>query len=147
MKTAREVSAGGVVYRRSGAEQADAGGVDIVLASRRTRAGKLVWGLPKGIVDSGEAHEQAAVREVREETGLIAKIEVSLGTLSYFYVWDGTRISKLVHFFLMRATGGDTKDHDHEMEEVEWFPAARAAGQAGYPGERKLIQQALERLS
>jgi 8-oxo-dGTP pyrophosphatase MutT (NUDIX family) len=128
VKTARETSAGGVVYRRLEAEGAPKqGDLEIVLASRRTRAGKLAWGLPKGIIDPGEEAEQTALREVREETGLTAKIEDSLGSLSYFYVWEGTRISKLVHFFLMRATGGDTDDHDDEMEEVRWFPARSAA--------------------
>jgi 8-oxo-dGTP pyrophosphatase MutT (NUDIX family) len=147
VKTAKETSAGGVVYRRLEAEGApQPGELEIVLASRRTRAGKLAWGLPKGIIDPGEEAEQTALREVQEETGLIAKIEDSLGSLSYFYVWEGTRISKLVHFFLMRATGGNTDDHDDEMEEVRWFPARSAARRASYPSERSMIEKALEQL-
>ncbi|HET9250265.1 MAG TPA: NUDIX domain-containing protein, partial [Actinomycetota bacterium] len=62
--TKREVSAGGVVYRRSD------DGIEIVLASRRTRRGQLAWGLAKGGIEGDESMEDAAVREVREETGL-----------------------------------------------------------------------------
>ena len=77
----REVSAGGVVYRRDGED------VEVVLASRRTRRGDLAWGLAKGGIEPGESHEDAAVREVLEETGYTAEIEASLGDTRYFYVW------------------------------------------------------------
>ncbi|HSD48680.1 MAG TPA: NUDIX domain-containing protein, partial [Actinomycetota bacterium] len=72
MQTRREVSAGGVVYRRR------RGRVQVALATRRTRRGDLVWGLPKGAIEPGESAESAAVREVREETGLQARIEHGL---------------------------------------------------------------------
>ena len=114
----------------------------VVLASRRNRAGKLVWGLPKGLVEQGEGPEEAAIREVREETGLLAEIEDSLGDVSYWYVWDEERIRKKVTFFLMRAVGGDPTDHDHEMEEVRWFPFAEALRRAAYRSERETIQKA-----
>ncbi|MGZ4151572.1 MAG: NUDIX domain-containing protein, partial [Actinomycetota bacterium] len=81
-------------------------GVEIALASRRTRRGQLAWGLPKGGIEENEDNRQAAVREVREETGLEAEIEDDLGEIRYFYVWEGVRVRKAVHFFLMRATGG-----------------------------------------
>jgi len=136
----REVSAGGVVFRNTDE------GIDIALASRRTRSGDLVWGLPKGRIDEGETKQLAALREVREETGLEAEIEAPLGRISYVYVWEKTRISKVVHFFLMRATGGDTNDHDDEMEEVRWFAMADAIDSAAYDSERDVIQRAAERL-
>jgi 8-oxo-dGTP pyrophosphatase MutT (NUDIX family) len=135
-----EVSAGGVVYRGAGA------GVEIALAARRTRTGRLVWGLPKGQIDAGESPEAAAVREVREETGLRAEVEASLGDTRYFYVWDGVRIRKLVHMFLLRATGGDVADHDDEMEDVRWYAAAGAVSRAAYRGEREILQRAVGRL-
>ena len=75
--TQREVSAGGVVYRREG------DGIEIVLASRRTRRGDLAWGLAKGGIEPGESREDAAVREVREETGLDATIERALKRAAY----------------------------------------------------------------
>jgi 8-oxo-dGTP pyrophosphatase MutT (NUDIX family) len=141
METRREISAGGVVYRRR------RGKVQIALAARRTRRGDLVWGLAKGAIEPEETPEAAAVREVREETGLHARIEDSLGEIRYFYVWEGVRVRKLVHFFLMRATGGNVIDHDEEMEDVRWFALAEAAKAAAYKGERQVIERAVERLS
>jgi 8-oxo-dGTP pyrophosphatase MutT (NUDIX family) len=140
METRSEVSAGGVVYRRSGA------GVEVILAARRTRRGDLVWGLPKGAIEDGEAAEDAAIREVREEAGLEAEIEAPLGDIRYFYVWEGVRVRKTVHFFLMRATGGDVSQHDREMEDVRWFPPAEAIRTAAYRGEREVLERAAERL-
>ena len=134
----REISAGGVVYRRDGDE------IEIVLASRRTRRGELAWGLAKGGIEDNESPEEAAVREVREETGLLAEIEDSLGETRYFYVWEDVRIRKTVHFFLMRHTGGNIDDRDDEMEEIRWFPLERALKRAAYRGERDVLVRAAE---
>jgi 8-oxo-dGTP pyrophosphatase MutT (NUDIX family) len=136
----KEVSAGGVVYRRDGDE------IEVILASRRTRRGELAWGLAKGGIEEGESLEEAAAREVTEETGIVAEIEGSLGDTRYFYVWEDARIRKTVHFFLMRATGGDTADRDDEMEEVRWFPLERAMKRAAYRGEREVLGRAAELL-
>ncbi|MGH2678912.1 MAG: NUDIX hydrolase [Actinomycetota bacterium] len=138
--TKREISSGGVVYRRAG------GGIEVVLASRRTRRGELAWGLAKGGVEQDESLEDAAVREVREETGLLAEIEASLGETRYFYVWEDVRIRKTVHFFLMRHLGGDIDDRDDEMEEIRWFPLERALKRAAYRGERDVLGRAAELL-
>jgi 8-oxo-dGTP pyrophosphatase MutT (NUDIX family) len=138
--TKREISAGGVVYRRDGEE------IEVVLASRRTRRGELAWGLAKGGIEEAESAEEAAVREVREETGLLAEIEASLGETRYFYVWENVRIRKTVHFFLMRHTGGNVEDRDDEMEEIRWFPLERALKRAAYRGERDVLGRAAEML-
>ena len=138
--TKREISAGGVVYRRDGDE------IEIVLASRRTRRGQLAWGLAKGGIEDDESMEDAAIREVREETGLLAEIEASLGETRYMYVWEDVRIRKTVHFFLMRHTGGDVDDRDDEMEEIRWFPLERALKRAAYRGERDMLARAAEML-
>jgi 8-oxo-dGTP pyrophosphatase MutT (NUDIX family) len=138
--TKREISAGGVVYRRTDDE------IEIVLASRRTRRGELAWGLAKGGIEDEESTEEAAIREVREETGLLAEIEASLGETRYFYVWENVRIRKTVHFFLMRHTGGDIDDRDDEMEEIRWFPLERALKRAAYRGERDVLVRAAELL-
>ncbi len=141
METRSEVSAGGVVFRREG------GNIEIALAARRTRKGDLVWGLPKGGIDEEESHEAAALREVREETGLDAEIEGDLGEIRYFYVWEGVRVRKAVHFYLMRATGGDITAHDDEMEDVRWFPLAGSMRRAAYKGEREILGRAKDRLA
>ena len=140
-ETRTEVSAGGVVYRRR-----DDGKVEILLAARRTRRGDIAWGLAKGGIEDGETIEDAAVREVREETGIDAVIEEPLGDTRYFYVWEEVRIRKTVHFFLMRATGGDVQDRDDEMEEVRWFPLSRGLKRAAYRGEREVLHRAAAKL-
>jgi 8-oxo-dGTP pyrophosphatase MutT (NUDIX family) len=140
VKTRSEVSAGGVVFRRDPE-------LEVALASRRTRRGELAWGLPKGLVEPGEAQETAALREVREETGLEARIEGSLGEINYWYVWDGQRVRKKVSFYLMEATGGDVSLHDHEMEEVRWFPLDEATRAASYKSEQEVLRRAVEALA
>jgi len=129
-----------VVRRRDGA-------VDVALAARRTRKGDLAWGLPKGLVEKGEAPEETAVREVQEETGLVAEIVEPLGDISYWYVWDEERIRKKVTFFLMEAVGGDVSVHDHEMEDVRWFPLQEAGRRASYPSERDVLRRAADALA
>jgi 8-oxo-dGTP pyrophosphatase MutT (NUDIX family) len=140
VKTRREVSAGGVLYRPTAA------GVEILLASRRTRSGDLVWGLPKGLVEKGESPEDTAVREVLEETGFEGKVQDSLGEIGYWYVWEGVRVRKTVHFFLMEAVAGDASRRDREMEEVAWFPLAEVEEAAGFGSEKQVIARARERL-
>ena len=137
MKTRSERSAGGVVFQRTEA------GIEIALAARRTRRGELAWGLPKGLIEPDEEPEQAALREVREETGLLAEIDEDLGSISYFYTWDGVGVRKTVRFFLMHATGGDVADHDHEMEEIRWFPLQAAGKRSTYRSEREVVLKAV----
>ena len=137
MRTRSEHSAGGVVFRRT------VQGAEIALAARRTRRGELAWGLPKGMIEPDEHPDEAALREVREETGLTAEIDDDLGSISYFYRWDDEGVRKSVRFFLMHATGGDVSQHDHEMEEVRWFPVAEAARRTTYRSEREVVEKAV----
>ncbi|MGH2661509.1 MAG: NUDIX hydrolase [Actinomycetota bacterium] len=138
MKTERQVSSGGVLVREG--EQ----GPEVLLASRRTRAGDLVWGLPKGLVEEGERPEDTAVREVQEETGYRGTIRAPLGEISYWFVWEGTRIRKTVHFFLMEDRGEEPGDRDREMEEVRWFPLEEVADIAGFKSEKEILRKAGE---
>lgn len=140
MKTRSEFSAGGVVVKKG------PGGTEVALAARRTKKGDLAWGLPKGLVERGETPDQTALREVEEETGLKAEIVQSLGDISYWFVWGGERVRKKVAFFLMEAAGGDVSLHDHEMEDVQWFPIQKALRRASYPSERDVIRRAAEAL-
>lgn len=136
MKTQHRTSAGGVMVRHS------AEGPEVLLASRRTRKGELVWGLPKGLVEEGESAEDAALREVREETGHSGTIREPLGEVSYWFVWDGARIRKTVHFFLMDHNGEPPGKRDQEMEEVRWYPLTEAAEIAGFKSEKQILRKA-----
>lgn len=131
----RQISAGGVLYRIGET------GPEVALIS--VQEGR-VWALPKGIVEKGEKPEQAALREVGEETGMEGVVVAPLGYVKYFYYShdDDTRYFKLVHFFLMRYLAGKPEDHDWEVEAVEWFPLPEAIKLASYKTERETLQKA-----
>jgi ADP-ribose pyrophosphatase YjhB (NUDIX family) len=136
--TINAVSAGGVVV--NGGE----GDYDVALV---TPSHRRVWCLPKGTLELGESAEAAAVREVREETGLSAEIIEKIDQISYwFYTPARTRVHKIVHFFLMRSLGGDVRDHDQEISEVGLFPLLEAPELLAYRGERGIVEQAIGRL-
>jgi 8-oxo-dGTP pyrophosphatase MutT (NUDIX family) len=99
--------------------------------------------LPKGLVESSESAEQAALREVREETGYQGTVRAPLGDVSYWFVWEGARVRKTVHFFLMDEAG-EAGPRDQEMEEVAWFPLEEAARAAGFRSEKDVIHRAAE---
>ncbi len=136
----RQISAGGVLYRMG------ADGPEVALIS--LKEGR-VWALPKGIMDKGEEPEEAALREVREETGMEGGIVAPLGYIKYFFYSrdDDTRYFKLVHFFLMRYLSGSEEDHDWEVEAVQWFPLPEAMKLASYKTERDILKKAGELLA
>jgi 8-oxo-dGTP pyrophosphatase MutT (NUDIX family) len=115
------------------------GHLQVALAHRRT---PILWALPKGTPDSGETPEETAVRETREETGLDVEIEAPLSSIRYFFVRGTTRFHKTVHFFLMRATGGSTDDHDHEFDEVRWLGIEEALALMTHATERSVVEEA-----
>lgn len=112
------------------------------LIGRTNRRGRLLWSLPKGHLEAGETLEQAAVREVAEETGIHGSIIGSLGIIDFWFVVEGRRVHKTVHHFLMRAIGGELSDDDIEVTEVAWFPLPAIPEQLAYSDERNLLDQA-----
>jgi len=136
-RTEKEFSAGGVVLRD--------GEVALIRPKKRDQDGNAVIALPKGHLDGNETAEQAATREVREETGLEAELIEKLGDVRYFYQRKGRRIFKVVAFFLFEYRAGDVADHDDEIEHAWWWPLERAARELSYPGEREMAARALSR--
>ncbi len=110
------------------------------LIGRLDRRGRLMWSLPKGHVEPGETREQAAIREVAEETGITGQILVPLGAIDFWFVADGRRIHKTVHHFLMERTGGELSADDAEVVEVQWVPLADISGKLAYADERRLME-------
>jgi 8-oxo-dGTP pyrophosphatase MutT (NUDIX family) len=135
-----EVSAGGFVVSSSDPKL-------ICLMARFNRGGKLEWCIPKGHLEGSETKEQAAVREVFEETGLRAEITQSLGEVNYQFIQNGTKISKTVHVFLMKQTGGELSlEHDphNEASELEWVRASELLARLSHSNERRIARVALE---
>ena len=118
-----------------------------VLIGRIDRRGALVWSLPKGHIEEGETAEDTAVREVKEETGIDARVRGPLGTIDYWFVAERKRIHKTVHHFVLTATGGELSDEDVEVTEVAWVPLSELNATLIYSDERKLVRAALEELS
>ncbi|HEY5881765.1 MAG TPA: NUDIX hydrolase [Nakamurella sp.] len=140
-RPADETSAGGLVVRTLGGTSAAA------LIGRLDRRGRLRWSLPKGHVEEGETHEQAAIREVEEETGISGRITARLGSVDYTFVAQGRRIHKRVHHYLMVAVGGELSDADIEVTEVAWVPLDDLSSRLAYAGERRLVRRAVELLA
>ena len=154
----REISSGGVVLReisgtwhvaliepqREGAPSA---------SSSRARS-KATLALPKGLVDPGETAPVTALREVREETGIVAELVAKLADTRYVYVrnWgDGARVFKIVSFYLLRYLSGEIDDVTPEMRiEVKralWIPLSEASRHLMYSNERKVLRLAQDRLA
>jgi 8-oxo-dGTP pyrophosphatase MutT (NUDIX family) len=132
----QDFSAGGVVVRD--------GEVAVIIPRRRGAQGGKVLGLPKGHLDGGESELEAAIREVREETGVEVEPIERLGEVRYTYERRGQPVDKRVVFFLLEYRSGELA-HDHEIEHVKWIPLKEAAGSLTHEGEREMVQRALSR--
>ena len=141
-KTIQQTSAGGIVFRKLDDR------IDVALIARTSPRRRIIWALPKGWVEPGETIPDAALREIREETGLTGRLVEPLGQIEYSFYSpeDSARIQKTVHFFLVEFLSGDTADHDHEVDEARWWPLDAALAQMTYQSERQLMEKARGRL-
>ena len=139
-KRVDEVSAGGLVIDESGTRGLLIGRIDQKDATRA----RLLWSLPKGHIEEGESPEQAALREVAEETGIESEIARSLGVIDFWFMAGGKRIHKTVHHFLFREKGGLLAPQVSEVDEVAWFPLEEIVERLAYHDEKKLIARSGE---
>jgi 8-oxo-dGTP pyrophosphatase MutT (NUDIX family) len=156
----REISSGGVVVRRRdgiwrmAAIELPSGAPIAAPASGRRAVSpktKAVLCLPKGLIDPGEKPLEAALREVREETGVTATPVIKLGDSKYVYVrtWgDGERVFKIVSFYLLRYESGRidnlTDAMRVEVARALWVRLDDAPKLLSYRGEKQMARKALE---
>ena len=141
-KRVDEISAGGLVIDSAGKNGLLIGRLDVKDQNRE----RLLWSLPKGHIESGESPEEAAIREVHEETGIECKIHRALGVIDFWFMAGGKRIHKTVHHFVFKETGGRITPQVSEVDDVRWFPLEEIVTRLAYPDERKLIARSQELL-
>jgi 8-oxo-dGTP pyrophosphatase MutT (NUDIX family) len=128
-----EFSAGGLVVGEDGR---------VLLIRARDLRNRPVWTLPKGTLMTGETSADAALREVREETGWRCELVRELDPVTYWFQRDGTRIRKTVSWFLMRPIEKEG-EHDHEVDEVAWADREEALKRLRYDSDRRLLTTTL----
>ena len=131
-----ETSAGGFVLAQDGT-------LRVALIGRETRSGRIDWVVPKGHPEGQENHEQAASREIAEETGLEVEIIERLGDIKYEFSAGNKLISKTVHHFLMRQIGGFlTVENDPQQEavDVQWFAIETLQETLAHENERRIAR-------
>jgi ADP-ribose pyrophosphatase YjhB (NUDIX family) len=124
-----QFSAGGLVLDEDG---------NVLLIRARDLRNRPVWTLPKGALTTGETTEDAALREVREETGYRCEVVRELETFTYWFQREGRRIRKTVHWYLMRPIEKEG-EHDHEVDEVRWTKPEEADTLLRYDSDRRLL--------
>ncbi|GBL22863.1 MAG: NUDIX hydrolase [Actinomycetota bacterium] len=142
-KRVDEVSAGGLVINKSRTQGLLIGRLDAKDPNRE----RLLWSLPKGHIEEGESAEAAALREVKEETGIESEIDKSLGVIDFWFMAGGKRIHKTVHHFLFKEVGGKIAPQVSEVDDVRWFPLDEIVTKLAYPDEKKLISRSKDLLS
>lgn len=132
----REYSAGGIVLK---------GNQVLLIKNAALRdPSKAYWGFPKGHINEGESAEEAAVREIKEETGVEAEIVKKLGESSYIFTKQGEQISKTVVYFLLVYTVGEIKAQDLEVLDAGWYTPKEALAMLSFKKDCEFLENALE---
>ena len=135
-----EFSAGGLVYKKDPE-------LRLLFIKATNLKGESLWQLPKGKIEKNEKPEEAALREVEEETGIRAKIVERLHEVGYFYKRDKDLIKKKVYFLLMEYQDGEARPQAGEVDEVAWFTPEEAKKNVGYKNEIEIIDKAVNRIA
>jgi 8-oxo-dGTP pyrophosphatase MutT (NUDIX family) len=138
----REFSAGGIVYKRF-RDAKDKAQIKWLIVKPQ---GTDRWQFPKGKIDEGESSKDTAVREVKEEAGVEAKIITKVGNSQYFFVLGSEKIYKHVTFFLMEYVNDTKLGHDNEVDEVKFLPFDKAVHNLTFKGDKELLIKARELL-
>lgn len=132
----REFSAGGIVFKDDQ--------VLLVNNAAMRDPNKSYWGFPKGHLDGGEKSIEAALREVKEETGIEAEVVKKIGDSKYVFTFEGEKIFKVVSMFLMEYKRGELKKQDEEILEVGWIDPEEALKRLSFFKDKQFLKQALE---
>ena len=133
----REFSAGGIIFN-------DLGQVLLINNEALKDPTKSYWGFPKGHLNPGESSQDAAVREVKEETGLEVKVKAKVGDHKYVFTFNGEKIFKVVTMFLMQLIGGELKIQTDELLDAQWMEPDEALKKLSFSQDKSLLKQALE---
>jgi len=133
----RIFSAGGIIFRVEGR------GVRFLVTQHSGHKG---WSFPKGQVEKGEKSTETALREVKEETGVIAKIVEELGKTQYFFYQDKKRIFKTVTWFLMEYQDEVEASHGWEVSDKRWLEAEEIEKQLTYKDDKEFWEENLGKI-
>lgn len=133
-----EFSAGGIVFKKENET------IFVLLAQHSQHHG---WVFPKGLIgdksdNKKESKEETAIREVREETGIVASIVGELPKVEFWYVFEGEKRKKTVYYYIMKYKEGSTSEHDFEMEKVEWLPLEQVSERLTYNTDKQTFEKA-----
>lgn len=132
----REFSAGGIVLKK---------GLVLLIKNAAMRdPKKAYWGFPKGHINNGEKSEEAAVREIKEETGIEAKVIKKLGDSRYIFTKDGEKVFKVVVYFLLEYVSGEPKPQDLEVLELNWYEPEEALKLLSFQKDKDMLEKALK---
>lgn len=132
----RQFSAGGIVFK----------GNEVLLIKNKSIKDKKIsfWGFPKGHIKKGETSKDAALRELKEETGIEAEIVSKVGDSKYIFTQKGEKIFKVVIIYLMKYKSGEGKPQIAEIEEVLWVDPKKALDILTFKNDRNLLKETLD---